>query len=83
MFDRTSILSALTSATLAVLPLSSAGAAQTFRVAAFDIPAVAGAMNESRYLARSADEVRKQGGFATAGAVLWLPRAPAEKLAAF
>lgn len=83
MFDRTSIRSAVTAATLAVLPLSSAGAAQIFRVATFDIPAVTGAMNESRNLARSADEVRKQGGFATAGAVLWLPRARADKLAAF
>ena len=76
MFDRTNVLSTIAAATLAALPLASAGAAETFHVAAFGIPAVAGAMNESRSLARSADEVRSQGGFATAGAVRWLSRAP-------
>ena len=46
---------------------------------AFSSPGVMGAMSESRSLARSAEEVFRQGGFATAAAVHWLAKAPAAK----
>ena len=50
---------------------------------AFNSPGVMGAMSESRSLARSAEEVVRQGGYATAAAVHWLPKAPtAKKIAA-
>ena len=82
MFDRSNVLSTAFTVALAALPLSNAGAAPAFRVAAFDIPAVAGAMNESRSLARSAEEVRAQGGFVTVAAVRWLAKAPADSVQA-
>ena len=50
---------------------------------AFNSPGVMGAMSESRSLARSAEEVVRQGGYTTAAAVHWLPKAPtAKKIAA-
>jgi hypothetical protein len=63
----------------AVRWLAEAPAAETAARSTFNSPGVMGAMSESRGLARSADEVRRQGGFATAAAVHWLAKAPAAK----
>ena len=54
-------------------------AAETAARSTFNSPGVMGAMGESRSLARSAEEVARQGGFATAAAVHWLAKAPAAK----
>lgn len=63
--------------------LAQAPAFQASAQPIFNSPGVIGAMNESHSLARSAEEVRRQGGFATAAAVHWLPKAPeAKKVAA-
>ena len=63
----------------AVRWLAQAPADETPARPVFNSPGVIGAMNESQSLARSAEDVRRQGGFATAAAVRWLSKAPAAK----
>ena len=79
MFDRIRILSTVAALSIAVVSTPATAAEQSSRI---NLPTIVGAMNENAGLARSADEVRRQGGFMTAGAVRWLSAAPGQQQAA-
>ena len=81
MFDHTKTISTAAALTFAALS-SSTAVAEPNSASAFSVPPVIGAAYTDASRADSVVDVRRQGGFAIAGAVRWLAQAPSTEVQA-